>query len=181
MTNPNYIHPFRDAIVKRFQNYRELGEKAISQLGEPDIHWRRIPQDNSICVIVNHLHGNMLSRFTDFLDSDGEKPWRQRDAEFSDPSAMDKAAMVQHWTEGWDCVMHALLGLEPEDWEKQVSIRGEQHTVADAVLRQLAHYAYHVGQIVFIAKSALGERWQTLSIPLGGSEAFNRSMQGKQP
>lgn len=169
-------HLFKDAIFKRFNTYRELGEKALLQLDESQIHWKRVPGDNTAAVIVQHMHGNMLSRFSDFAHSDGEKSWRNRDQEFIESPELDKQALQRLWKEGWNCVLEAVAALDDAEMSGEVRIRGEAHTIADALLRQIAHYAYHVGQLVFLAKSILGEQWQSLSIPPGKSEAFNEDM-----
>lgn len=151
-------------ISKRFVSYKELGEKAIRQLDDKQIHWKREEGDNSIYIIVKHLNGNMLSRFTDFLTSDGEKSWRKRDEEFEDDQA-DKKHLLVLWNDGWKCVTDALNNLKEDDLQKTITLRGETNLVMDALLRQLTHYAYHVGQIVYIAKTLKGKDWKTLSIP----------------
>jgi hypothetical protein len=175
---------FKEAILKRFYTYQELGEKALQQLDDAQIHWKRVPGDNTAAVIVRHMHGNMLSRFTDFRHSDGEKPWRDRDQEFLEDIKMDQPALLALWREGWTCVLEAVAALDDSAMDEQVRIRDERHTVADALLRQVAHYAYHVGQLVFLAKSILGDKWQSLSIAPGASAAFNEVMKrrhGNEP
>lgn len=169
----------KDAMLKRFLMYKDLGEKAIQQLNDQEVHWKHNTEDNSICVIVKHMHGNMLSRFTDFLNSDGEKPWRRRDDEFEENAAVGKEAVLQLWNDGWNCVMNALQPLHDTDMEKTVFIRGEKHTAADAIIRQIAHYAYHTGQIIYLAKTIKGDLWKNLSIPRGKSEDFNREIKSK--
>jgi hypothetical protein len=178
MTKPS-TNILKDAIVKRFAAYRELGEKALRQLDDRQIHWKRSGNDNSICTLVMHLHGNMLSRFTDFQTSDGEKSWRQREAEFNEQDA-DRERLLLLWNEGWDCVAKALKPLADAEMGRTVTIRGEPHSIADALLRQVAHYAYHVGQIVFIAKTIKGDGWESLSIPKNGSQQYNQAMWQKQ-
>lgn len=163
-------------MLSRLREYRRLGEAAIRQLDDAQIGWAPSPGDNSIEVIVRHLHGNMLSRFTDFLTSDGEKPWRNRDGEFAEGGTASREQVLRWWEEGWDCVEQALSPLGDADLGRKVSIRTEPYTVADAVIRQVAHYAYHVGQIVYLAKLQRGEAWVSLSIPRGASGAFNREM-----
>ncbi len=157
-------------------SYKELAEKTLAQLDDQQIHWQPAGQPNNIYIIVKHMSGNMLSRFTDFLTSDGEKPWRQRDAEFEDdaPEAT-KAAMLELWNKGWDCLIHAIDSLQEEDLGKTVYIRTEPHTVMDALNRQLSHYPYHVGQIVYLGKIMRGEGWESLSIPVGQSSQFNEA------
>lgn len=162
-------------IIKRFVTYKDLGEKAIIQLDDQAIHQRLSPEDNNVATIVKHMHGNMLSRFSDFLESDGEKPWRKRDEEFLDGNDT-VTQLLGRWHEGWHVVISAVEALQDSDLTKEVTIRHEPHLVLDAILRQVAHYAYHVGQIVFIAKSLKGKDWQSLSIPKGQSEQFNANM-----
>ncbi len=171
--------PFIALIKKRFLTYKVLGEKAITQLEDQHIHYRKEAGDNSIYVIVGHMHGNMLSRFTDFLETDGEKPWRNRDEEFSEDPKAGKAQLFKLWEEGWNGVWTALSTLKDDDLQKKVRIRGETHLVMDALLRQVAHYAYHVGQLVYIAKSLKGKNWQSLSIPPGASDQYNQKMKAK--
>lgn len=171
---------FLEPMRIRLMDYRRLGERAMGQLDEQQINWKASVGDNSIYIIVRHLHGNMLSRFSDFLVSDGEKPWRDRDAEFSE----EKGTMEQIrqlWNEGWSSVEKALDNLEDGDISKMVTIRGQEHTVFEAILRQVAHYAYHIGQIVYIAKMLKADNWETLSIPRGASEKFNKEMKDRFP
>jgi len=166
----NYL----DNTKKLFRHYRELGSRAMTQLNDEQIRFQPDAGSLSIALIVKHLHGNMLSRFTNFLIEDGEKPWRHRDAEFSDEGHAYALAEVEKlWQKGWDCLLHALDHLTDANLDKIVYIRNEGHTVLEAVNRQLAHYAYHVGQIVFLAKMQVRENWQSLSIAPGNSEAFN--------
>ena len=164
----NYL----DSTRKLFQYYRELGEKALAQIGDEHIHWHPSPESNSVAVVVKHLSGNMLSRFTDFLTTDGEKPWRNRDAEFEDDYT-NKAKLLVAWNMGWECFFNAVNPLTADDLGKIVYIRNQGHTVMEALSRQLAHYAYHVGQLVYLCRILAGEQWQSLSIPKGGSQAFN--------
>lgn len=163
--------------LKIFQQYRELGTKAILRLNDDQLHWEPSPGANSIAVTVQHLAGNMRSRFTDFLTTDGEKPDRHRDGEFEENADLTKDALLAMWNNGWEILYTALEHLTDDDLQRVVLIRGEKHTVLEAVQRQIAHYAYHVGQIVYLGKVLLGENWESLSIPRGGSDAFNRSMQ----
>ncbi len=165
-------------IKKEFTRYRTLGDKTFAQLSEDDFHYRFSEEDNSIAVIDKHMAGNMRIRFTNFLIEDGEKPWRHRDTEF-EPTLGTKAAVLEAWESGWNCVFEALDSLEPDQVMAEVKIRNEVHSVLQALNRQLAHYAYHTGQIVLLAKSIKGENWQSLSIPKGGSDAFNAQMFGK--
>ncbi len=158
---------------KQFEYYKLLGERTFGQLSEEDIHWQYNEQSNSIAVIVKHLWGNMLSRWTDFLTSDGEKEWRDRDAEF-EADIKDKAEMLEKWEAGWDCLFDALKSVRKENFETTVYIRNMGHTIVEAVNRQLAHYAYHIGQIAYIGRMIKGEDWKSLSIPKGVSKDYNR-------
>lgn len=164
---------YLDSVKKQFRYYRMLGEKSMEQLEEEQLFWQYNGESNSIAVLVNHMSGNMLSRFTDFLTSDGEKPWRNRDAEFTNAFA-DRAQMMQRWHQGWECLMQTLDQLSDADLETIVYVRNDGHTVTEAINRQLAHYAYHTGQIVFIAKMLKDTDWQTLSIARNSSAEYNR-------
>ena len=161
--------------IKRLHYYKELGDKSFEQLEEKDFFFQPSAESNSIAIIVQHLLGNMLSRFTNFLTEDGEKPWRKRDAEFE---IMDitKADVISFRNNGWACVFNAVENLKPGDLTKTIYIRTEPLLVYDALLRQLAHYPYHVGQIVFISKMIKDREWKTLSIAKGHSNAFNEQM-----
>lgn len=163
-------------IRKRFQSYRDLGEKALMQLKNEHLHKVTEEGDNSIFVIVRHMSGNLQSRFTDFLTSDGEKPWRDRNLEFEEHPMADLTETMAIWNKGWDVLFKALDDLKPEDLYRTIAIRGESLTVPDALLRQLSHHAYHVGQVVYLAKSFLNKDWQSLSIPKGHSHDFNEHM-----
>lgn len=156
----------------RFGKVKALGERALGQVGERDLHWRPIEQGNSLAVLIQHLHGNILSRWTDFLTTDGDKPWRDREGEFTPHPQRTRVELMVLWEEGWACLFSALDALEPSDLLRTVKIRGEEMTVVDAILRQLSHYSYHVGQIVELARMRCGERWQTLSIAKGQSQAY---------
>jgi len=168
-TMSNEILP---SILRQFQYYKVLGDRTFDQLTTDELFWSPDPDANSIAVIVKHLWGNMRSRWTDFLVSDGEKPWRERESEF-DHDITEKEVMIQRWNEGWDCLFRALQDLEENDLDKVVFIRNQGHTVLEAIFRQLAHYAYHVGQIVYIGRSLKGATWKSLSIPRGGSASYN--------
>lgn len=160
------------SIKKQFLYYKMLGEKAMEQLQEEQLFWQYNEESNSIAILVNHIAGNMLSRFIDFLTTDGEKPWRNRDAEFTNPF-QNKAELMEHWNKGWDCLMNALNQLAEADLEKIIYIRNDGHTVTEAINRQLAHYPYHIGQMVFIAKMLKNEDWKTLSIARNKSADYN--------
>lgn len=164
---------FLESSIRYFTYYMKLGEGAIAQLSDEQVQTRPNNGSNSIAHMVHHLSGNMLSRWTDFLTSDGEKPWRNREAEF-DESYPTKASMMEAWERGWGCLLQTLGELEPDDLHRFVYIRNEGQTVLEAVQRQLAHYPYHVGQIVYQAKALLGDNFKSLSIPRGGSEKYNQ-------
>lgn len=167
----NYLN----SVKEQYAYYKHLGEKTFSQLDDEALFWHPDPAGNSIAMIVNHLWGNMLSRWTDFLTSDGEKEWRQRDLEFEE-IINTREELLEKWEEGWRCVFSALDSINTENFDTTVYIRNQPHSIVEAVNRQLAHYASHVGQIVFIGKMALGDDWKSLTIPKGGSKAFNQSM-----
>jgi len=168
-------HFLEDALAV-FRKYQKLGEDAMAQLDDEQFFAAIDAEANSVAVIVKHLAGNMRSRWTDFLTADGEKPDRNRDAEFRLEPGTTRAEVTGWWESGWQCVFEAVEPLQPEDLARTVTIRGEPHTVVKAINRQLTHYAYHVGQIVFLAKHLRAENWQSLSIARGDSEAFNQSM-----
>lgn len=173
----------RDSI-KRFTNYKELGDKTLTQLEEKDLRFQPSSESNSIAVIIQHMHGNMLSRWTNFLTEDGEKEWRKRDAEFEEPANCSKAELLARWNEGWSCLLNTLESLSSEDVVKTVTIRTEPLPVYDAILRQLAHYSCHVGQIVYIGKLIKNEQWVSLSIPKGNSLQYLKNVkkgEAKQP
>ncbi|OGX60580.1 MAG: hypothetical protein A2189_05120 [Paenibacillus sp. RIFOXYA1_FULL_44_5] len=155
---------YLDSIKKQFLYYKTLGEKAMEQLEPEQLFAAPNEDSNSIATIVKHLCGNMLSRWTDFLTSDGEKSWRERDAEFEN-DMQSKEELLAKWKEGWDCLFEAVDSLRPEQLWAIVYIRSEAHTVIDAINRQLAHYPYHIGQIVYAAKSMKKSSWDSLSIP----------------
>lgn len=157
-----------------FKQYKTLADKAIQQIPQNLLHTKLDPESNSIYTVMKHMSGNMLSRWTDFLTTDGEKPWRTRDDEFEEDLASFEEAIVL-WEKGWACLLDTLTSLNEADVSKIVTIRGEEHSVMEAINRQIAHYAYHVGQIVFIAKVFQSKDWQTLSIAKGKSEEFNKN------
>lgn len=158
-----------------FRRQKDLAEQAMAQLTDDEVRRPLVPGTNSIAVIVKHMGGNMRSRWTDFLTSDGEKPDRNREREFVDDFA-SRAEMQAYWESGWQALFAALEPLTDTDLARTVTIRGEPHSVIHAIHRQLDHYAYHVGQIVLVARILAGDRWRHLSIPPGGSEAYNRRM-----
>lgn len=160
------------SINRQFDYYKTLGEKAMAQMSDEQLFWQANEDSNSVGVIVKHLWGNMLSRWTNFLTEDGEKTWRQRDAEF-EPTISTRAELIAKWEEGWQCLFDALGSITDNDLEHIIYIRNEGHTVLEAINRQVAHYCYHVGQIVYIAKLVNTEGWQSLSIPLHQSKEYN--------
>ena len=157
---------------RQMRGYKRMGEGAMAQLRDDDFFLTLDAESNSIAILVKHLAGNMRSRFTDFLTSDGEKPDRFRDREFEVSGAITRSDVMRWWDEGWSSVLSAIDALKPEDVMRIVTIRGEPHTVLQAVNRQIAHYAAHVGQIVFLAKHLRSTEWKTLTIPRGKSEEF---------
>ena len=159
---------------RQFRGHKRLAEGAMAQLSDNDFFNALDPESNSVAVIVKHIAGNMRSRFTDFLTTDGEKPDRHRDQEFEMTLGTTHADVMQWWEDGWQCVLGAIESLKPEDVERTVLIRGEPHTALQAINRQIAHYAYHIGQIVFVAKHLRSAEWNSLSIPRGKSEEFNK-------
>ena len=165
--------------IKRFKYYKELGDKTFVQLEEADLFYKPNGESNSIAVIVQHIYGNMLSRWTNFLTEDGEKDWRKRDAEFEN-AINTKNGIISLWEKGWKCLLDTLSSLQPEDLNKTITIRTEPLLVYDAILRQLAHYPYHVGQIVYLGRFCKNSSWQSLSIPKGQSHDFLESVKKEQ-
>lgn len=163
---------YLDSVKKQFAYYKLLGEKTFAQLTDEQLFFQANDESNSIATIVKHLWGNMLSRWTDFLHSDGEKEWRNRDAEFEN-DMITRQELLDKWNAGWQCLFDALDSLTDADLDKVIYIRNMGHTVAEAINRQLAHYPYHVGQIVFIGKMICSSDWASLSIPKGNSIAYN--------
>jgi hypothetical protein len=166
--NSNYL----ESVTKQFQYYKSLGDKAMEQVKDEQLFRQFNEDSNSIATIVKHLNGNMLSRWTNFLTTDGEKESRNRDAEFEN-DIKDRASVLKLWNEGWDCLFDALNPLTDANLEQIIYIRNQGHTVMEAINRQLAHYPYHVGQIVYIAKMCTDNNWQTLSIARGKSDSYN--------
>ena len=169
---------FIQSATRRFSDYKNLGEKTFEQLSETEMHYAPSEVCNNIAVIIQHLHGNMLSRWTNFLTEDGEKSWRDRDAEF-EKKKLSQEELVTLWAEGWKVIFETLGSLTAEDLHKTITIRSEPHSVMDAIVRQIAHYSYHVGQIVLLGKLIKGTAWKTLSIAKKGSAAYNEKMMGK--
>jgi uncharacterized damage-inducible protein DinB len=168
MNATNYL----ESSKKQFLYYKALGEKAMLQLNEAQLFYAINENTNSISVMVNHLYGNMLSRWTDFLTKDGEKEWRNRDTEF-EANAETQDELLKKWNQGWACLFNALNELTPENLNQLIYIRNEGQTVIEAINRQLCHYSYHVGQIVFYAKQLKTTEWNSLSIPKNKSKNYN--------
>ncbi len=159
-------------IKKQFEYYKSLGEKTFHQLSIEEVKQEFVEDSNSISIIVKHIVGNMLSRWTNFLTEDGEKEWRHRDDEFKD-IFQTKEELLDYWNKGWICLFDAITTLTEEDLERIIYIRNQGHTVTEAINRQLAHYSYHIGQIVFLGKLLKGKDWVSLSIPKGTSNTYN--------
>lgn len=164
----NYL----ESVRKQFEYYKMLGEKTFSQLEDQDLFWQYNEASNSIAIIIKHLWGNMLSRWTDFLTTDGEKEWRDREGEF-EADIKTRADLIEKWNEGWACVFNALDSINESNFDTTIYIRNMGHTIPEAVNRQLAHYAYHIGQIVYIGRMIKDKEWQSLSIPKGKSKEYN--------
>lgn len=174
----NLENTYLQSVKKRLFYYKELGDKTFEQLTDADFHFMPDSESNSIAVIIQHMAGNMLSRFTDFLTTDGEKEWRNRDTEFEIKN-QSKQELLALWEKGWACVSEALNSLKEEDLMKTITIRSEPLMVIDAINRQLAHYPYHVGQMVYLGRMIKKENWKNLSIPKGQSQQFNTAMKAK--
>lgn len=162
---------FLAGVTARMKGVRALGDGVLRQLSAEQLFHRADADGNSVAIIIRHLHGNMLSRWTNFLETDGEKATRTRDLEFEQPQSSPEQ-INELWQQGWDCTLNALTSLQPTDVLREVQIRGQPLTVMDAILRQLAHYSYHVGQMVTLAREQLAANWQTLSIARGQSQAY---------
>ena len=171
-------HYLADAL-QTFRDYEKLAERAFEQISDEDFFRTLDEESNSIAVNMKHMAGNMLSRWTDFLNTDGEKPERNRDIEFVILPGTTKDEMIAYWDKGWKCTFAAVEPLKPEDLMRTVRIRGQDHTVVQAINRQLAHYAYHVGQIVYLAKHFKSSDWQSLSVPRNRSAEFNAHLEQK--
>ncbi len=169
---------FLTDVIKRFEYYKQLGDATFEQLTDQDFLYQPNEESNSIAIIIQHMYGNMLSRWTNFLTEDGEKEWRSRDAEFI-VMECSKQDFISFWNEGWKCLLDTLKSLQEADLNKTIYIRTEPLIVYDAILRQLAHYPYHVGQIVYIGKIINNTKWKSLSISKGNSKSFNESMKDK--
>lgn len=169
-TNANYIK----SIQSQFNNYKRLGDQTIESLSEKELFWAYNTESNSIATIINHLVGNMLSRWTNFYSEDGEKEWRKRDTEFI-VIHKSKDELILHWEKGWKCLFNTIDNLTAKDLLKVVKIRNEKHTVIEAVNRQLGHYPYHVGQMIYVAKMIRDKQWKSLSVPRNKSDEYNKT------
>jgi hypothetical protein len=167
---------YLEEVRRQFRGHKRMGEAAMAQLKDEDFFVTLDPESNSVAILVKHLSGNMRSRFTDFLTTDGEKPDRFRDREFeiTPATATTRAEVMKWWEDGWAIVFNTIESLKPEDVMRTVTIRGESHSALQALNRQIAHYAQHTGQIVFLAKHLRSSEWKTLSIPRGKSEEFKK-------
>ena len=179
MSSDAIVQNYFEDAVKALRAYKKLAEKAIAQLNDEEFFVTLDEESNSVAVVMKHMAGNMFSRWTDFLTSDGEKPNRNRDMEFVIEPQTTKDDVIDYWERGWKCVFDALEPLRLEDFEQTVAIRGEEHTIVEAINRQLMHYAYHVGQIVFLAKHFRSAEWKSLSVPRNRSAEFNAMMAKK--
>ena len=169
MSNLQYL----ESAKKQFQYYKMLGEKTFSQLTDEQLFIQANSESNSIAIIVKHLRGNMLSRWTNFLTTDGEKEWREREAEFEN-DIRTRQELLQKWEEGWSCLFTALDSISDDDLSRVIYIRNQGHTILEAINRQLSHYPHHVGQIVFIGKMLCDKNWISISIAKGSSEQYNK-------
>jgi hypothetical protein len=179
MTTDNLISDFLRSSLAEFKKYKKYGDAALAQVSDAQLNLVPEPNSNSIAVIVKHLHGNMISRWQNLFDADGESQNRNRDSEFEFED-LSRVALLELWESGWACLFSALEDLGTLDFSRLVFIRGEAHSVIAVIQRQLAHYPGHVGQIVYLAKMFQGEKFQSLSIPKGQSAAFNAAMLEKQ-
>jgi len=170
---------YLENIIKQFKYYKILGDKTFGQINNDEIHWQFNSESNSISIIVKHIVGNMLSRWTNFLTEDGEKEWRQRDTEFENPYT-SKNDMLKAWEKGWNCFFEAISHLTEKDLERIIYIRNQGHTVTEAINRQLSHYPYLIGQIIFVGKMIKGNNWKSLSVSKGESSAYNSKKFSKE-
>jgi hypothetical protein len=176
--NTNPARHYLDSARAEFKKLKTLGDKTFAQMETHDFHYKPDAESNSIAIIIQHISGNMVSRWTDFLTTDGEKPTRNRDLEFNQ-NLLDKRSLIRLWEHGWTVFTDSLSSLSGDDMMKAVTIRGEHHTVIQAINRQLTHYAYHIGQIVYIAKHIKSSDWHTLSIAKNRLKEFNQTIKGK--
>ncbi|MDY0779408.1 DUF1572 family protein [Tenacibaculum sp. IB213877] len=173
------LHSYLNSVKKQFEYYKSLGDKTFTQLTNEQFFFQHNNQSNSVAIISKHISGNMLSRWTNFLTEDGEKVWRNRDDEFIN-NFKTKNDVINYWEKGWQCLFNAINSLKETDLEKIIYIRNHGHTVVEAINRQLCHYAYHVGQLVYLGKLLLNEEWQSLSIPKNASKNYNAKKFSKE-
>lgn len=171
---------YLSSTIKRLKYYKDLGDKTFEQIRDADFHFKPDGESNSIAIIIQHMAGNMISRWTNFLTEDGEKEWRDRDGEFV-AHDLGRTQLLELWKKGWKCFLDALASLKEEDLLKTIHIRRESLTVIDAINRQLAHQPYHVGQIVYLGRMCRGSEWKSLSIPKGQSLQYNLGGEVKDP
>ena len=165
------VQDYLENIITQFKSYKEVADKTIAQLEEKDLHWKYNEESNSIASIMIHMSENMLSRWTDFFTSDGEKDWRDRDAEF-ETHDLSKNELIAQWEKGWNCLFYALNSLNEENFNQPILIRNKQVKLIESITRQMAHFPYHIGQIAYVGKMILNDKWQTASIAKGKSKEF---------
>lgn len=170
----SHITNYLESAHRQFSYYKSLGEKTFNQLSDEQLFQEPVKDINSVAVIAKHLSGNMLSRWTDFLTSDGEKEWRNRDSEFEIEGIQNRDDLISAWNKGWDCLFTALDSVNESNFDQLVYIRNMGHTITDAINRQMCHYSYHIGQIVFLGKLLRDGDWESLSIPKGKSSEYNK-------
>ncbi len=177
--NNDLMDSFLSNSITMFTYYKTLGDKTFEQLSEERMFWQSSKHDNSIALIVKHMWGNMMSRWTNLFTEDGEKEWRRREEEFQLEDIQTKEEVLNLWEEGWSCLFSALNNIEPANYQQLIYIRSKGHTILEAVQRQLTHYSYHVGQIVYLGKMIQGQHWESLSIAKGDSKKFTENSQSK--
>jgi len=177
MSDKEIIEQYLEDALSSFRAYKKLADKAIDQTRDDELFVTLDEESNSIAVVMKHMAGNMISRWTNFLTTDGEKPDRHRDMEFVIKPGTTRDEVLAYWERGWTCVFDAIEPLTPDDFGKTVNIRGQAHTIVQAINRQLTHYSYHVGQIVFLAKHFRSTEWQSLSVPKNRSAEFNQFLE----
>ena len=180
MTTQSLGQHYLEDALRTFRNYKQLAERAFAQITDEDFFRTIDEESNSIAINIKHMAGNMLSRWTDFLTTDGEKPERNRDMEFVMLPETTKEEMLTYWEKGWKVTLEAIESLTPDDLMRTVAIRGQDHTVVQAINRQMAHYAYHVGQIVYLAKHFKSSEWKSLSVPKNKSAELNAKLQNRE-
>lgn len=172
--NEDYVKDYLNSIIRQFNYYKQLGDRTMAQLSDGQLFEELNTDSNSVAIIAKHIAGNQLSRWTDFWTTDGEKEWRNRDSEFELESISTREGLMATWEKGWKCLFEAIDSITHDNFGQLVYIRNMGHTIPDAVNRQLCHYSYHVGQMVFIGKVLKGGEWASLSITKGQSESYNR-------